>query len=458
MRVVFGVSLLSTCFLPLVQGRGKKSPKTKGGGKGGAGRPAGLSAVPHRVNLPGKPREPILTCPPDVKTDYTFDTTYTWRKHDKNADADGFIWDPATPPSVREKMKARYKQVLPGPPGSLGNDRWREYCARSWFELEAFGADTSKNKIAPFRTACNDQSHSNPDKIPAALCFTEPMGWTRHPRMWWKKSPRRRDGTRTKKDAALVEYSVGAMIMAGEAHDTEALCRRTECRNTTFAAGSILARRDSPRELLKPLRELGKGRTKARSVAWLTRTLHPMQEAANGGLTKSDANWHRFNFFAALKHAGVTAESPRTLDTAPKIKGATHFSANRTLGGSTACEFVEASELYRPYLMVIAFENGRLYNQVTEKIANVFFSGAIPIYWGDDRVYRYFNRKAFINANDFPDLWTLAQHVANVMSNCTLQEQYLSEPPCTLENLQNLFWWRGKDRLFERALPYPPCG
>ena len=38
---------------------------------------------------------------------------------------------------------------------------------------------------------------------------------------------------------------------------------------------------------------------------------------------------------------------------------------------------------------------------ITEKIINAFYSGAIPIYWGCNSVVQFFNKKAFINVNDF---------------------------------------------------------
>eukprot|EP00756_Hemistasia_phaeocysticola_P022091 Hpha_TRINITY_DN15811_c2_g8::TRINITY_DN15811_c2_g8_i1::g.187522::m.187522 len=421
---------------------------------GGVGPVVGKSKVPHTVFLPGNPRKRVQTCPPELVPDYSFDHSQEYGKHRTDTDADGFAWDPTTSPSVRKRVKRRYQEVLPGPPGGKQNDRWREYCARSWLELEAFGADTEKNRQTPFKIACNDQSHTNFGRLPAALCLTEPYAWVRRPRNWWSKAPRGRDGKRNKTDVPLHKISTGANIMAGEANDSAALCRRVECRNTTFAAGSILARRSSPRELLKPLRELGKGKVKARSVAFMTRSKHPAVDAANGVRTKSDSNWHRFNFLSALKHAGVSVEFPRGLKKLPKKKG----HQDRTVGGSTVCEFVEATELYRPYLMVIAFENAHLYNYVTEKIVNSFFAGSIPIFWGDETVERYFNPKAYINAADFPDLFSLAEYVGNVMSNCTLQNEYLDQPPCTHENLRNLLWWRGEDRLFDRVLPYPPCG
>eukprot|EP00756_Hemistasia_phaeocysticola_P045600 Hpha_TRINITY_DN19350_c0_g1::TRINITY_DN19350_c0_g1_i1::g.81271::m.81271 len=193
-----------------------------------------------------------------------------------------------------------------------------------------------------------------------------------------------------------------------------------------------------------------------RSVAFMTRAADPFGRRT----TESAANWHRWNFVRALKHAGVNVEFPQGLKALPSSSGegsTTNRSNSRTRGGSTICEFTEASELYRPYLMSIAFENSYLDELVSEKIVNSFYAGTIPIYWGSPSVFKYFNRKAFVYAEDFPSLWALAEHVADIMRNCTLQQQYLREPPTTEAQLRQLMWWR-RDQVAQQVLPHPPCG
>jgi hypothetical protein len=56
---------------------------------------------------------------------------------------------------------------------------------------------------------------------------------------------------------------------------------------------------------------------------------------------------------------------------------------------------------YSQYKFVLAMENKMYKGYITEKIINAFYSGAIPIYWGCNSVVQYFNKKAFINVNDF---------------------------------------------------------
>jgi hypothetical protein len=58
-----------------------------------------------------------------------------------------------------------------------------------------------------------------------------------------------------------------------------------------------------------------------------------------------------------------------------------------------------ATELYSQYQFVLAAENSFHPNYVTEKIVNVFFAGAIPIYMGSDFVFTLFNKDAFVYLN-----------------------------------------------------------
>ena len=68
-------------------------------------------------------------------------------------------------------------------------------------------------------------------------------------------------------------------------------------------------------------------------------------------------------------------------------------------------------EALRPYRFTIAFENKQLEGWTTEKMYDPFCVGTIPIFWGDPSAIRDFNPAAFVNAYDFPDLETLADHV-----------------------------------------------
>lgn len=53
-------------------------------------------------------------------------------------------------------------------------------------------------------------------------------------------------------------------------------------------------------------------------------------------------------------------------------------------------------EFLKDYKFSLAFENNKHSGYCTEKIVQSFGAGTIPIYWGDPRIFDYFNKKAFI--------------------------------------------------------------
>ena len=67
----------------------------------------------------------------------------------------------------------------------------------------------------------------------------------------------------------------------------------------------------------------------------------------------------------------------------PKIQGA--YNSN------------EIFNFYSQYKFVICLENTKQETYITEKIINGFLARTIPIYWGSDNIYDYFNKERFIN-------------------------------------------------------------
>lgn len=55
----------------------------------------------------------------------------------------------------------------------------------------------------------------------------------------------------------------------------------------------------------------------------------------------------------------------------------------------------------RKYKFTIAFENSSCIGHISEKFFDPINNGSIPIYWGDPKISREFNTKAFINCHDF---------------------------------------------------------
>tara|TARA_Y100000591_G_C21811561_1_gene688230 strand:+ start:1074 stop:1478 length:405 start_codon:yes stop_codon:yes gene_type:complete len=104
--------------------------------------------------------------------------------------------------------------------------------------------------------------------------------------------------------------------------------------------------------------------------------------------------------------------------------------------------FNDVVELHKDYKFSIAFENDIVDGWVTEKIINSFLAGCIPIYDGTSDIYKYFNKRAFINAKDFNSLEELAMYVIKVDETPELYNEYIKESPSTTDQLKKLFFWK----------------
>lgn len=82
----------------------------------------------------------------------------------------------------------------------------------------------------------------------------------------------------------------------------------------------------------------------------------------------------------------------------------------------------------------IAFENESAPGYVTEKIAESFAAGCIPIYWGDPLIKRMFNEKSFINVNDYNSIEETIEAVKRIDNDDDLYYQMVNEP-----NIKNEF-------------------
>ena len=83
-------------------------------------------------------------------------------------------------------------------------------------------------------------------------------------------------------------------------------------------------------------------------------------------------------------------------------------------------------------------ENKNVLGYTTEKIINAFYSGAIPIYYGNKNINNLFNKKAFINVSDFENLGKCVDYVLNITDQ---QRKYMMSQPIynSKSNIINLF-------------------
>ena len=85
-------------------------------------------------------------------------------------------------------------------------------------------------------------------------------------------------------------------------------------------------------------------------------------------------------------------------------------------------------DFIRNYLFNIAFENSSYPGYTTEKIAEPWLEGCIPIYWGDPEITRDINPDCFINMHDFTSFDAAIAHIKEVDASPELQTKYLSAP------------------------------
>lgn len=113
---------------------------------------------------------------------------------------------------------------------------------------------------------------------------------------------------------------------------------------------------------------------------------------------------------------------------------------------------------YEPYKFAVAIDNGCMSGYTTEKIADAFMKGCIPIFLGNPDVAREFNPKSFINAHECRTLEEVVERVIEVDRSEALYRQMLAEP-CFHDNRPNAEFDRAPLAAFlHRAIesPRPP--
>ena len=83
-------------------------------------------------------------------------------------------------------------------------------------------------------------------------------------------------------------------------------------------------------------------------------------------------------------------------------------------------------ELAQEYKFVFCFENDLFPGYVTEKAPEAWATGAVPLYWGQDRA-GYLNPDALINADTFSSLEEFVSYVSTVNSSKELWEHHANQ-------------------------------
>ena len=94
---------------------------------------------------------------------------------------------------------------------------------------------------------------------------------------------------------------------------------------------------------------------------------------------------------------------------------------------------------YRSYKFVICFESKKKSGYISEKIINAMLANTIPIYYGPNEIVDHFNKKSFINSNDYDSFDELVEFVKKVDTDDTLYKNMLQEPWLQNNKLTNWF-------------------
>lgn len=104
---------------------------------------------------------------------------------------------------------------------------------------------------------------------------------------------------------------------------------------------------------------------------------------------------------------------------------------------SSADWFLSSVEKKSKYKFTIAAENADFPGYTSEKIVSSFRAHSIPIYWGDQNIAERFNEEAFINANKYENLTSLAEEVRRIDESDDLWMEMVSKPWRTPQQLKS---------------------
>jgi hypothetical protein len=82
----------------------------------------------------------------------------------------------------------------------------------------------------------------------------------------------------------------------------------------------------------------------------------------------------------------------------------------------------------RDYKFVIAFENSSYPGYTTEKLFDPLLENCIPVYWGNPKIHLDFNKKRFLNYDDFASERELIEEMFSIESNPDKALKMLVQP------------------------------
>lgn len=121
----------------------------------------------------------------------------------------------------------------------------------------------------------------------------------------------------------------------------------------------------------------------------------------------------RNNFVRNLMRYKKVDCSGRCLNNTPQTKGRMGIDKHNTI---------------KNYKFVVCFENKKKKGYVTEKIYHALNADTIPIYWGSESVFDYFNGNRFLFYDDFSSEADLIRKIEEIDKDDLLFSKILNEP------------------------------
>lgn len=97
----------------------------------------------------------------------------------------------------------------------------------------------------------------------------------------------------------------------------------------------------------------------------------------------------------------------------------------------------EKIEWQKNYKFSIAFENVSMPGYTTEKLLHGLVANTVPIYWGNPYVIQDFNKKAFINCNDYNTFDEVIERIIEIDNNDDMFYSMLLEQPLSGKSLND---------------------
>jgi alpha(1,3/1,4) fucosyltransferase len=107
----------------------------------------------------------------------------------------------------------------------------------------------------------------------------------------------------------------------------------------------------------------------------------------------------------------------------------------------------EKLDFLKDYKFTIAFENEVLDGYTTEKLVHPLLVNSIPIYIGNKKVGRDFNKKCFIHHNDFKNMDDLIKYIIMVDNHDDLYKKYLEQP---IFRNKEQYYFNSRERIIKK--------